>query len=118
VGSPQGIYLYLDGRHKVCNGRFAEMLEYASPADWDRPGPFKDQPVMEQRQHALVSTHIHAMQRQVAATVHVNWKSQSGEAVPASLILVPIAYAEELMPPHFLTSHEWRGRAGERANGR
>lgn len=104
-GSPQGIYIYLDDGHKVCNERFAEMLGYASAADWNRPAPFTEQYVMPESQHALVSTYIHAMQHQAAATVEVTWKSVTGEAVPSSVILVPIAYGGELMALHFVAPY-------------
>ncbi len=104
-GSPQGIYIYLDDEHKVCNERFAEMLGYSSPADWDRPVPFTEQYVVEESHHALVSTYMHAMQHQAAASIDVTWKTLGGEPVPSSVLLVPIAYGGELMALHFVTPH-------------
>ena len=32
--SAQGIYIYLDDTHKVCNKQFADMFGYASPKAW------------------------------------------------------------------------------------
>jgi PAS domain-containing protein len=103
-GSPQGIYIYLDEHHKVCNQRFAEMLGYDSPADWDRPASFTEQYVDPRSQHTLVSTYQHAMQHKVAATIDVDWKRRDGGVVPTSVILVPITHSGELMALHFVTA--------------
>jgi PAS domain-containing protein len=103
-GSPQGMYIYLDETHKVCNQRFAEMLGYDSPTDWDRPASFTDQYVVLESQHTLESTYQEAMQRQVGATIDVTWKRRDGGSVDTSVILVPIAFGGELMALHFITA--------------
>ena len=102
-GSPQGIYIYLDETHKVCNQKFAEMLGYDSPDDWNRPGSFTEQYVAPDSRSTLVSTYQHAMQHQVGAAVEVTWKRRDGATVPTQTILVPIAKAGELIALHFVT---------------
>jgi hypothetical protein len=102
-GSPQGIYVFLDEAHKVCNGKFAEMLGYESPADWDRPVSFTDQYVDPASHQTLVSTYRHAMEHQVGAMIDVTWKRLDGGSVPTSVILVPIALGGALMALHFVT---------------
>lgn len=103
-GSPQGIYVFLDETHKVCNQRFAEMLGYDSPNDWDRPTSFTEQYVDPASQHTLVTTYQEGMQHQVGATIDVDWKRRDGGTVSTSVILVPISYAGELMALHFVTA--------------
>ena len=102
-GSPQGVYVFLDETHKVCNGRFAEMLGYASVADWNRPVSFTEQYVDPSSQQTLVATYQHAMDHQVGATIDVTWKRLDGGRVPTTVILVPIALGGALMALHFVT---------------
>lgn len=102
-GSLQGMYIYLDDAHKLCNQRFAQMLGYDSPADWDRPASFTEQYVDPASQHGLVAVYRQAMQKQVASTIDVTWKCRDGGTVSTSVILVPIAHSGELMALHFIT---------------
>jgi len=102
-GSPQGVYLYLDDAHKVCNQRFADMLGYDSPGDWDRPVSFTQQYVDRASQRTLVATYQHAMEHQVAATIDVTWVRKDGASVPTTVMLVPIAFEGELLALHFVT---------------
>lgn len=102
-GSPQGVYIYLDETHKACNGRFAEMLGYDSPADWNRPASFTEQYVDPQSQQTLVAAYQHAMEHQVASTIDVTWKHRDGGSIPTSVVLVPIAHGGALMALHFVT---------------
>lgn len=101
--SPQGVYVYLDDAHKVCNQRFADLLGYATPEDWARPGPFTQQYVDRASQRTLVATYQHAMEHQVAATIDVTWVRQDGAPVPTTVMLVPIAFEGELLALHFVT---------------
>jgi PAS domain-containing protein len=105
-GSPQGMYIYLDDQHKVCNERFASMLGYPSAAAWDQHGAFTEQYIDPQSQQTLVHTYRHAMEQQAAATIDVTWKTREGAAVPSSVILVPVAYEGELLALHFITPRQ------------
>lgn len=102
-GSPQGIYVYLADAHKACNQRFASLLGYASPADWDRPASFTEQYVDRSSQRALVAAYQHAMQHQVAATIDVTWVRVDGAPLPTSVMLVPFAFDGALLALHFVT---------------
>lgn len=102
-GSSQGIYVYLDDRHKACNRRFAEMLGYPSAAAWNHPGAFTEQYVDEQSWDALVATYRRAMEHHAAATVEVTWKRRDGTLLPTSVILAPIAFRGETLAMHFVT---------------
>jgi PAS domain-containing protein len=102
-GSPQGIYIYLDDVHKVCNQRFAEMLGYASPAAWAVPAAFTEAYVEPESWRRLVDTYSRAMEHQVGAVIDVTWKSQGGKPIPSNVILVPVSYQGELLALHFVT---------------
>jgi PAS domain-containing protein len=104
-GSPQGVYIYLDDAHKVCNERFAELLGYASPEEWDRPAPFTQQYVDPRSHQTLVAAYRQAMERQLAATIDVTWRRLDGTPVPTTVMLVPIAFAGDLLALHFVTPH-------------
>lgn len=103
-GSPQGIYIYLDDNHKVCNERLAQLLGYDSAADWSRPRPFTDY-VDEASQRTLVTTYEHAMEHRAAGVIEVVWKRRDGGRQPSSVLLVPIAFGGELLALHFVTPH-------------
>lgn len=102
--SPQGIYVYLDDTHKVCNERFATMLGFASAADWSTgTAPFTEANVAEESWERLVMTYRHAVEHFAADTIDVTWKRRDGGLVPSSVILVPISYGDEVLALHFVT---------------
>jgi hypothetical protein len=101
--SGQGIYLYLDDVHKLCNERFSAMLGYESPDAWAAvresfPVAF----VMPGSQQTLVSAYLAAMEAGVGSTVRVSWRTASGEAVDSSVILVPFPFRGHLLALHFV----------------
>ncbi len=102
-GSTQGIYIYLDDDHKVCNAHFARMLGYESPADWAREGSFTDLYVDGPSRHTLVSAYQHAMQQQAAAVIDVTWKRRDGGTQASTVQMAPIAFGGELLALHFVT---------------
>ena len=101
--SEQGIYLYLDDMHKVCNKKFASLLGYKSPADWAKMDqPFPEIFVDKKSQNALVGAYQKAMEKMAASTIKVKWKKKSGKGVSTTVILVPIAYKNHLFALHFV----------------
>lgn len=104
--SDQGIYAFLDDDSRVCNGKFADMLGYASPKEWaavDAPGGFPDAFVAEKSQHALVDAYQHAMENGVGSTIEVTWKKKSGGTVDSTVILVPVVYQGHMLALHFIS---------------
>ena len=105
--SEQGIYLYLDDVHRVCNGRFASMLGYSSPEEWARmelteksfPELFADAGSQER----LVSAYWDAIKRMVGSAIDVSWKRKAGGKVDTKVILVPLSYQEHLFALHFIS---------------
>ncbi len=101
--SKQGMYIYFDDEHKVCNKRFATLLGY-SPESWASvkesfPVAFVD----EDSQHDLVSAYQEAMEHRVGSAIDVTWKTKSDERVTTQVLLVPFAFENHLFAVHFVT---------------
>jgi PAS domain-containing protein len=102
-GSEQGIYIYLDDVHKVCNKRFAAMLGYGSADEWARiDESFPDTFVAEKSQKPLITAYYGAMEKKAASTTRVTWKKKSGGTVDRDVILVPIAFEGSILALHFV----------------
>lgn len=101
--SGQGIYLYLDDAHKLCNARFASLLGYGSPAEWAAvQRSFPDAFVAEQSQHALIGAYQDAMEEGTGSTFAATWKRRDGGTVDSSVILVPISFGGHVLALHFV----------------
>ena len=102
-GSHQAMYAYLDDGHKVCNEKFASLLGYSSPEEWAQVAEsFPTAFVAEQSQSVLVHAFQHAMEEKIASHIEVTWKKKDGGEVATKVILVPVAFQEELLAIHFV----------------
>ncbi len=63
--SEQGIYLYLDDNHKVCNKKFANMQGFSSPEEWAKVDDPLEAGVAKSSQDAIVSAYKNAMEKQL-----------------------------------------------------
>lgn len=105
ANSEQGVYIYLDDLHKVCNKKFATFLGYESEEEWaKREGAFPEVFVDDQSQETLVSSFIEAMEKNVGSTNEIVWKKKDGSSVDSKVILVPISHNGHLFALHFVTS--------------
>ncbi len=103
--SEQGIYIYLDDTHKLCNEKFAKLLGYSSADEWAKSeGSFTDLFVDEQSQQNLVSAYQKAMEKLAGSQIDVNWKKKDGGSVKTEIILVPVSFGGEVFALHFVTS--------------
>jgi len=102
--SEQGVYIYLDDTHKVCNKKLASLLGYRSPDEWARvEGSFPEVLVDERSRETLVTAYRKAMEKMVASTIELTWKKRSGGTVDTTVVLVPIAYGGRLLALHFVS---------------
>ncbi len=102
--SEQGIYIYLDDIHKVCNKKLASLLGYRSPDEWARvEDSFPEVLVDERSRETLVNAYRRAMEKMVASTIELTWKNKSGGTVDTTVVLVPIAYSGHLLALHFVS---------------
>lgn len=102
--SEQGVYIYFDDTHKVCNKKFSSMLGYKSPEEWAKvneniPAVF----VAQKSMMTLIKTYRNAMEKCAGSSIKVTWKKKSGGLINTNVILVPIAYENHLMALHFVT---------------
>ena len=103
--SKQGIYIYLDDTHKLCNEKFASMLGYGSAEEWAKVNkPFTEAFVEgTHSQHTLVSAYQEAMESKTGSNIEVTWKTKTGGKVNTKVILVPVSVKRELLALHFIT---------------
>lgn len=99
--SPQGVYIYLDDEHKVCNEKFAAMLGYASARDWNEvDAPLAD--VVEEDRPAVVRAYRAASEKLRASQTDVRFKNvKTGRVARVSMIMVPIAFEGHVLVMHF-----------------
>jgi len=103
--SGQGIYIYLDDAHKVCNKNFATLLGYESEDEWAQVDKsFPDAFVADQSQETLVSSFQDAMENGVASTNEIVWKKKDGSSVSTIVILAPVSHNGHLFALHFVSS--------------
>lgn len=103
--SEQGIYLYLDDAHKVCNKKFATLLGYESADEWARiEQPFPEVFVADGSQEILVSSFIEAMEKKIGSSNSIVWKKKDGSHISSTVILVPISHNNHLFALHFVTT--------------
>lgn len=103
--SKQGVYIYLDDTHWICNKKFATLLGYKSPGDLlkaERKETFLDVLVDEKSQYAVSSTYHNSMQKLIGATGKVTWKKKSGSRIKTNVIMVPISYNGHVLSLHFV----------------
>lgn len=102
--SEQGIYIYFDDNHKVCNEKFAKMLGYDSPEEWGKiTDSFPDVFVAEESQETLISAYQNAMENSVASENKISWKKKDGTTIDTIVILVPVAFDDHLLAIHFVS---------------
>mgnify|MGYP001599760492 CR=1 FL=1 len=102
--SKQAMYIYLDDEHKVCNMKFATMLDYDSADQWAVVRDnFPEVFVAEQSRETLVSAFRKALEDGIGSYVMIEWKKKSGGSVKSNVILVPISYKGHRMALHFIS---------------
>jgi PAS domain S-box-containing protein len=101
-GSPQGIYLYLDDEHKICNQKFANMLGYKSIQEWVK-NDFPVEDVSEKDRDKVINAYAEASQKFVAASLNATCIRKDGKKINTQVIMVPITYKEETFVLHFIS---------------
>ena len=102
----QGIYIYQDDPHWICNDRLATMLGYSSASEFHRlatQAPFLDVAIAGDSQGRVVDAYMNSSKNKVASTVPVTWKKKGGGTVNTQVIFVPISYMGNSLTIHFVT---------------
>jgi hypothetical protein len=101
--SSQGIYLYLDDSHKVCNKKFADMLGYKSPKEWAATeAPLSD--VIEADQDAVIKAYMDASEKMTAGAVEVRFKNiKTEKTTKVRMIIAPVGFGGHVFTAHYLS---------------
>ena len=101
--SAQGIYIYLDDAHKVCNKKFADLLGYTSPQEWaDAEAPLSD--VVEEDQQGVIDAYMNSSEKMVASSVDARVKNvKTGRIIKTRMIVVPVGHAGHVFTAHFIS---------------
>ena len=99
--SPEGIYLYIDEVHKICNARFAGMLGL-TVAEWEKMEGFVNKHVAATDQATIIEAyqrHIHG--ELTPARLRVKAVRKDGSTVNLELDMVPLPWRGEMLALHF-----------------
>jgi hypothetical protein len=102
VSSEQPIFIYLDDKHKACNGKFATLLGYDSPKDWAKIPGFLEVHVAEKSRDILFSAYWNAINNKNASKVQITWKKKDQKTADTVMILVPMIYQGHILSVHFI----------------
>lgn len=103
--SPQGVYIYLDDAHKICNKKFAEMLGYGSVKEWvANEEPVGD--VSEEDQEKVISAYGEASRNLKASKLSASVVRKDGKKIKVGLIMTPITYKGEVFVIHFVSEEK------------
>ena len=100
--SPDGVYLWLDEEHKVCNEKLAGMFGY-TVAEWSAAAPFLDTFIDEEDQE-VYSWNYH---NRIAAfafpvTFRFRGKRKDGTTFMAETDMVPVSFRGHAVAYHFV----------------
>jgi len=102
----QGVYIYLDDPHWICNDRLATILGYTSADELRKAwsgSPFLDLSVAADSQQRVVDAYMNVVNAKVASVIPVTWKKKGGGTMKTQTILAPISYKGTVVAIHFVT---------------
>jgi PAS domain-containing protein len=100
--SPDGVYLWLDEEHKVCNERLADLFGFTVD-EWSEAQPFLDNFVAEE-DRALYSWNYHNRVARLAFPVTFRFRGlrRDGSTFAAETDMIPISYRGHAVAYHFV----------------
>lgn len=103
--SPQGVYIYLDDEHKICNKKFADMVGYKSVEQWvANEYPVAD--VIEGDQKKVINAYGEASRSFKASKILASIMKKDGKKIKVNVIMSPISYKGEVFVIHFITEEK------------
>jgi hypothetical protein len=102
--SKEGVYVYLDDQHKICNERLATMWGYASAAEWAATPDFLETFVATKPGREQVSTnyHQHVHQELTAFRQRFAVRKKTGATITCEVDTVPYALDGQLFAYAFV----------------
>ena len=102
-GSSEGVYVFLDDRHKICNAALAKMWGFASARDWAATPDFLNSFVVEADRAAVSrSYHEHIHGSLTPARLRFAVRRPDGEVVRCETDMIPLAHAGQMFAYHFV----------------
>ena len=92
--SEEGVYVYLDDRHKICNERLAKMWGYATAAEWAGQPDFLETFVAARPDRVKISSNYHqnVHQRLAAYRLRFTARHRDGRRIRCEADTVPFSY--------------------------
>jgi len=101
--SKQGMYVFLDDQHSVCNAKFAKLLGFKTPAEWAKVNTsFLDAYVAPDSQDTLANAYRAAMEEGTPSQISVTWLGKDGKKVKTSVTLAPLVFDNHLVAIHWV----------------
>jgi PAS domain S-box-containing protein len=100
--SPDGVYLWLNEAHKVCNERLADLFGF-TVEEWNTTQPFLDNFVAEE-DRTLYSWNYHNRVAALAFPVTFRFRGlrKDGSTFSAETDMIPISYRGHAVAYHFV----------------
>lgn len=89
--SSDGIYIYLDDEHKLCNGNLANLWGY-SQEEWNNNSPFLENLVAEGSRFKIMRTYKEARENFFPQEFEFTGLRKDGSDFKATAGIVPISY--------------------------
>ncbi len=101
--SPDGVYLWLDDEHKVCNARLAKMFGYAYAAEWAATSSFLETFVApEDRDCYAWNYQNRVLAPAFPVTFRFRGRRKDGSTFSAETDMIPVAWKGHPVAYHFV----------------
>ena len=101
--SPDGVYVWLDEEHWICNARFAELLGYGSPEELNDTPNLLQRWVHEDDQGMFSWAYWHRVQaRAFPTTLRFTGLRKDGSEARFETEMIPLAFGGHTFAYHFV----------------
>lgn len=90
-GSTEGVFVYLDGEHKSCNDRLADMFGY-TPLQWEALYPFEKLFSEASREPVMATYYEKIIAEKAPVELEFTGIRKDSSSFSARLVMVPISY--------------------------
>jgi PAS domain-containing protein len=107
--SSQGIYIYLDDSHWICNDRLATLLGYTSAEELRKGSSrssFLEAVIVTDSHQAVVDAYRKVVDAKAASSITVIWKKKGGGTLKTQTIFAPLSFRGTVLALHFITPSE------------
>lgn len=99
--SPEGIYVYIDEVHKICNERFARMFGL-TVAEWEKMEGFVNVHAAERDQEMIIRNYQeHIQQKLTPVRFHFQAVRKDKSTFQCEFDMIPFPWRGEVLALHF-----------------